>query len=297
MILNIKSKSRLARLTPYLYLAPAVIFMLVIFIYPVVDLFNRATTLKFAGEIQNIGLQAFKSLVNDDVFWISLGNNLRLFLAVPILVLLSLVFSTLIFERIRGWQVYRTMVFIPYVMAIPVVGIVFSYILQLNGVLNTILRGVGLGFIAQDWLGTSKWAIWSIMFVVIWKELGFGIVLFLARMSSISNELFDAARLDGAGWWQRLINITIPQTATVIEFYVAINLITMLSWVFSYIIVMTKGGPGTSTWVMEYYIYQKAFQYSQMHIAAAGAIVLLVLASGLMVIQARARKRVEELGD
>jgi ABC-type sugar transport system permease subunit len=208
-------------------------------------------------------------------------------------VLLSLIFATLIFERVRGWRIYRTLVFIPYVMAIPVVGIVFSYILQLNGVLNTILKGVGLNFLALDWLGSSKYAIWSIMGVVIWKELGFGIVLFLARMASISEDLFDAARLDGANWFQRLWHVVIPQTSTIIEFYVAINLITMLSWVFAYVLVMTKGGPGTSTWVMEYFIYQKAFRYTQMHIASAGAIILLALAGVLMFFQARFRKQME----
>ncbi len=151
----------------------------------------------------------------------------------------------------------------------------------------------GLDSIARDWLGSPRTAIWVIMFVIIWKELGFGIVLFLARMSSISEELFDAAKLDGAGWWTTLIYVIIPQMATVIEFYAIVELITMLSWVFSYILVMTKGGPGTSTWVMEYFIYQKAFPYSQMQIASAAALLLLLFASGLMFFQARVRRQVE----
>ena len=87
---------------------------------------------------------------------------------------------------------------------------------------------------------------------------------------------FDAAKLDGAGWWQQMIYVTIPQMTTVIEFYIIVNMITMLSWVFSYVLVMTKGGPGNSTWVLEYFIYQKAFPYSQMQIASAAAVLLLV---------------------
>jgi ABC-type sugar transport system permease subunit len=288
-----KQRTIRAKLTPYAYLAPALLLILVVFAYPVADLFRRSTTTVRQGVTTFIGLEAFRLALKDDVFWASITNNLRLFLAVPILVLLSLIFATLIFERVRGWRIYRTLVFIPYVMAIPVVGIVFSYILQLNGVLNTILKGVGLNFLALDWLGSSKYAIWSIMGVVIWKELGFGIVLFLARMASISEDLFDAARLDGANWFQRLWHVVIPQTSTIIEFYVVINLITMLSWVFAYVLVMTKGGPGTSTWVMEYFIYQKAFRYTQMHIASAGAIILLALAGVLMFFQARFRKQME----
>jgi ABC-type sugar transport system permease subunit len=174
-----------------------------------------------------------------------------------------------------------------------VVGIVFSYILQANGVFNLILRSVGLESLAREWLGSSATAIWAIMFVVIWKELGFGIILFLARMSSISEELYDAAKLDGAGWWQQMIYVTIPQMTTVIEFYIIVNMITMLSWVFAYVLVMTKGGPGNSTWVLEYFIYQKAFPYSQMQIASAAAVLLLIFALLLMFVQARLRRQVE----
>ena len=239
------------------------------------------------------GLLAYRNALSDPIFWVSFTNNLRLFISVPILVLLSLIFSSLIFERIRGWQIYRSLVFIPYVLAIPVVGIVFSYILQANGVFNLILRSIGLDVLTREWLGSSSTAIWAIMFVVIWKELGFGIVLFLARMGSISEELYDAAKLDGAGWWQQMIYVTIPQMTTVIEFYIVVNMITMLSWVFAYVLVMTKGGPGNKTWVLEYFIYQKAFPYSQMQIASAAAVLLLLFALFLMILQARLRHQSE----
>ncbi len=282
-------------LVAYLYLSPALFFLLLIFLYPTLDLVWRSVTRVTEGVTQWAGLEAYRAAVWDPVFWQSLSNNIRLFIAVPILVVLSLIIASIIFERVRGWRLYRTIVFIPYVLAIPVVGIVFSYVLQLHGVFNTLLISIGLKHLTADWLGNVNTAIWAIMFVVIWKELGFGVVLFLARMSSISEELFDAAKLDGANWFELLWNVTIPQIATVIEFYVIIELITMLSWVFAYVLVMTKGGPGTSTWVMEYFVYQKAFPYSQMQIAAAGAILVLAFASILMFLQARIRRQVDEL--
>jgi ABC-type sugar transport system permease subunit len=290
-----QNKPARAWLLPYLYLSPALFFVLVVFFYPVFDLLWRSLTMAPGGVTQWAGLAAYRAALTDPVFWQALSNNLRLFLAVPILVSLSLILASIIFERVRGWRLYRTIVFIPYVLAIPVVGIVFSYVLQLHGVFNTLLSSLGLGQLATDWLGRSRSAIWAIMFVVIWKELGFGVVLFLARMSSISEELFDAAKLDGANWFQQLWYVTIPQLATVIEFYAINEMITMLSWVFAYVLVMTKGGPGTSTWVMEYFIYQKAFPYSQMQIASAAAILILTFASVLMFLQARLRRQVEEL--
>jgi ABC-type sugar transport system permease subunit len=290
-----QTKPARTSLLAYLYLAPALLFLLVVFVYPVFDLVWRSLTRSPGGVTQWAGLAAYRAALTDPVFWQALSNNVRLFLAVPVLVFLALIAASIIFDRVRGWRLYRTIVFIPYVLAIPVVGIVFSYVLQLHGVFNIMLSSLGLGQLATDWLGRSRSAIWAIMFVVIWKELGFGIVLFLARMSSISEELFDAAKLDGANWFQQLWYVTIPQLATVIEFYAINELITMLSWVFAYVLVMTKGGPGTSTWVMEYFIYQKAFPYSQMQIASAAAILILAFASGLMFLQARLRRQVEGL--
>ncbi len=284
-----------SKLTAYLYLSPALILITLVFVYPVFDLIRRSLSRVVDGETIWTGLVAYQNALRDPIFWTSFSNNLRLFISIPILVLLSLVFSSLIFERVHGWRIYRSLVFIPYVLAIPVVGIVFSYILQANGVFNQILRATGLDSLTREWLGSSATAIWSIMFVVIWKELGFGIVLFLARMSSISEELYDAAKLDGAGWWQQMAYVTIPQMTTVIEFYIIVNMITMLSWVFSYVLVMTKGGPGNSTWVLEYFIYQKAFPYSQMQIASAAAVLLLSFALLLMFLQARLRPKAEGL--
>jgi ABC-type sugar transport system permease subunit len=286
-------RSYQSKYTAYLYLSPALLLIILVFVYPVFDLIRRSLTKVDDGVLSWTGFVAYENALRDPIFWTSFFNNLRLFLSIPILVVLSLVFSSLIFERTRGWRIYRSLVFIPYVLAIPVVGIVFSYILQANGVFNLILRSTGLESLAHEWLGSSATAIWAIMFVVIWKELGFGIVLFLARMSSISEELYDAAKLDGAGWWQQMVYVTIPQMTAVIEFYIIVNMITMLSWVFSYILVVTKGGPGNSTWVLEYFIYQKAFPYSQMQIASAAAVLLLIFALALMFLQARLRRQAE----
>lgn len=282
-----------SKYTPYLYLTPAFVLIFLVFVYPIFDLIRRSLTKVVDGATTWAGFIAYENALRDPIFWTSTFNNLRLLIAIPILVVFSLIFSSLIFERTRGWRIYRSLVFIPYVLAIPVVGIIFSYILQANGVFNVILRFIGLDSLTREWLGSSATAIWAIMFVVIWKELGFGIVLFLARMSSISEELYDAAKLDGAGWWQQMVYVTIPQMTVVIEFYIIVNTITMLSWVFSYVLVMTKGGPGNSTWVLEYFIYQKAFPYSQMQIASAAAVLLLIFASFLMFLQARLRRQSE----
>jgi ABC-type sugar transport system permease subunit len=144
-----------------------------------------------------------------------------------------------------------------------------------------------------DWLGSSNWALWTVMFVIIWKELGFGIVLVFARLMSVPKDLYEAAEIDGANWVQKHIHVTIPQTRNVVSFLTVITIITMLSWVFNYVYVMTLGGPGTSTMVAEYYIYQTAFRYQNMGLASAASVILFVITFIFVIIQTRVRGREE----
>jgi ABC-type sugar transport system permease subunit len=127
------------------------------------------------------------------------------------------------------------------------------------------------------------------MFVIIWKEVGFGVVLFLARLMSVEEELFDAAKIDGANWWQLQWNITVPQLATVIEFFTVVSVITMLSWVFNYVFVMTGGGPGNSTMVTELFVYLMGFRYNQMNIASAVSVLLLLVTGFFIFLELRLR--------
>jgi len=281
------------RLRPYLFIAPALAVIAIVFVYPVVEVARLSLFRVSGGRESFAGLGNYLSLFRDPVFLRALQHNGLLLVAVPIMLFLGLVLAVLLFEGVGGWKAYRSILFMPYILAIPVVGIVFSYIFQLNGILNQGLRAIGLDFLAADWLGSSRFALWTVMFVVIWKEFGFGVVLFLARLMSVEEELYEAASLEGAGWLQVLFRITIPQLATVIEFYVVIMVITMLSWVFNYVYVMTSGGPGNATMVAEYYIYLEGFRYNLQGIAAAASIVLLAVTAILILARSRITRKIE----
>jgi len=276
---------RVSRGVPWLYSLPLIAVVGAVFAYPLAQLVRYS--------FENVGASAyvpttfagvsnFRYIYGDSLFRTAIGNNLKLFLCVPILVVLSVVLSALIFDRPRGWKAYRTLIFVPYVLSIPVVGVVFGYMFQLNGVVNSVLRNLGLGVAAQDWLGSTTWALPTIMFVIIWKELGFGVILCVARLSGVDEQLFEAARVDGAGWWQVLRHVTVPQLVPALAFYAVVELITMLSWVFAYVYVMTLGGPQNSTVVSEYYIYQAVFQNSTIGVGAAAGVTLLAIVSVLI---------------
>jgi ABC-type sugar transport system permease subunit len=225
----------------------------------------------------------------DPVFWQAVRDNAMLLLAVPILVVLSLFFAILLFERVRGWRMYRLLIFLPYIMAITVIGTVFSLLYTFNGPINMALRWLHLGALALDWLGNANLAIPSVMSVIVWRELGFGTILFLARLMSIREELYEAARLDGANWWRLQWHITVPQLRSVIEFFAIIEVINMMSGVFNYVYVMTNGGPGFSSQVLEFYIWQNAFAFRQGGIAAAAAVLLLAVTVVFIFLQLRTR--------
>lgn len=276
-----------------LYLMPALLFIGFVFFFPIIRVIQYSFNKVSPKKLTFIGLTNYKILFTDNIFIDGLKHNFILLVAVPIIIVLSVFFAILLYEKIRGWKFYRFILFLPYILAIPVVGVVFSYIFQLNGVLNFLLEKVGLKFLQADWLGSSSWALWTVMFVIVWKELGFGIVLVFARLMSVPKDLYEAAEIDGASWLQKHIHVTVPQTRNVVSFLTVIMIITMLSWVFNYVYVMTLGGPGSSTVVAEYYIYQTAFRYNNMGLASAASVILFLITFIFVIIQTKIKGREE----
>ena len=154
----------------------------------------------------------------------------------------------------------------------------------------------GLSSVSRNWLGSSDVALWTVMILIIWRESALGIILFLARLLSLDEALIEAAKLEGANWWQRARYIILPQMRGIIEFYVVISAITMLSAVFAYVYVIGggRGGPGTATTVVEFYIFNALIRTSLPGIAAAASVLLFMVSVLLIFPMFRARRRVRE---
>ncbi len=279
---------------PYLYVAPMCALLALVFGYSLVRVFDFSGRLIRGASGVWTGFLNYEIVLEDPTFQKAVQNSALLLLAVPILTAISLLVSVLLFDRARGWRIYRSAVFLPYILAIPVVGIVFSYILQFNGVLNEILRGVGLEPLALDWLGDESLALWSVLFVIVWREVGFGIILFFARLMSLDESQLEAAQIDGAGWFRRLRHIILPQLRGTIEFYAVVATITMLAGVFAYVFTLTSGGPGNATQIVEFYIYNQGVRNSLPGLASAVAVLLLLLTLVLIAVLFRVRARATE---
>ena len=282
---------------PYVYVAPAVALLCLVFAYPVVRVVDFSTRLIRGANGPYVGSLNYRLVWEDSTFHDALKHSALLLLAVPVLLTLSIFFAVLLYERARGWRIYRSVLFLPYILAVPIVGIVASYIFELHGALNSILRAVHLNGLALDWLGSEKLSLLTVGIVIVWRELGFGIVLFLARLLSMSEDQLEAARIDGANWWARLRYVILPELRGTIEFYVVVASITMIAWVFAYVYTLTSGGPGTSSTVLELYIYNQGLRNSLPGMASAVAVVLLAVSivSISLLLVVRARARVEEL--
>lgn len=283
--------------TPLLYLLPLLGLLLFTFGYPLVAIFDFSLRRIRGATGPFIGLENYRQILKDNVFHEAVAHNGVLLLAVPIMTIIALLLAVLLFDRPRGWRTYRSILYVPFILATPVVGVIFSNMLQLNGIVNSFLRSISLDIFSLDWLGNPRLALWTVMGIVIWREVGFGIVLFLARLMSINEDLLDAAKVDGANWSQRLAHVIVPQLKSVIEFFVVISIITMLAWVFAYVYVITHGGPGTATMVMELYIFNAAFRNQLPGIASAVAVILFIVTLGLMIplLRFRAEAEAEEM--
>jgi len=271
-------------ITPYLFIAPLVLLLLLIFGYPLVQIFDFSFRRIRGIEGPWVGLENYQLILNQPLFQEADRHNLQLLIAVPIIILLSLVIAVVLYDRVPGWRIYRTIVFIPYILAVPIVAVVLKKFFQFDGPFNETLRLVGLETFALDWLGSPDIALWTIMSVIIWREVGFGIVLMLARLLSLDEEMLEAAELDGTNWWQRLWYVILPQMAGVIEFYFVVSFITMIAAVFSYVFMITKGGPGTSTMVLELYIFNFLTRNSLPGVASAVSVMLFLVTMALILL-------------
>ncbi len=282
-----------------LYLVPgAVLFLAVIAVPFGMNVWISLNRWQGIGPMTWVGLGNYRRLLADSVFWSSFWHNVLLIVAMAVLpTALGLVVAAALFDYVgkrfgaRTASVLRACIYLPQVMPLAVMGVVWGWILApREGVLNSVLRDLGLGSLAHDWLGDPKTALYSIMGVLVWIQLGFPLVVFMAGLQRIDPALYEAAELDGASWARRFRHVTVPQIRP--EFYVVLLMTTIAALkAFAPIYVLTRGGPGYSTDIPSYFSYQNFFEKTQVGYGAATATVLaaitLVIAAVFVTVQFR----------
>jgi ABC-type sugar transport system permease subunit len=222
-------------------------------------------------------------------FWMYLQNTIFFSLSVPLGLVLALFLALILNQPLRGMSIFKTVYFLPVVSSAIAVAIIWQWLLNKDfGILNAVL--IKLGFSAVDWLGSPLMAKISIVLMTVWKGLGYNILIYLAALQSIPDELYEAAHLDGAASWRRFLHITLPLLGPAHLFLFITGFIATFQ-LFGPIYVMTQGGPLKGTWSLVYEIWWKAFREFRMGYAAALSWILFAIIFVVTLVQWRYAER------
>ncbi|GHC53946.1 carbohydrate ABC transporter permease [Streptomyces cinnamoneus] len=281
----------------YRFIAGFLILPLAIYGIFVISPFVQAVYYSFTDwtglspDFRVTGTENYRRLWNDDVFWTSVGHNVLLLLVLPLVTLgLGLFFAFMLnvggrrrknaaVAGVRGSGFYKIVYFFPQVLSIAIVALLFQFAYNPNsGALNSFLSAIGLDSVRPAWLGDPSLALWCVMAVMVWSNVGFYVVLFSAGMSSIPRDFYEAALLDGANRVQTFFRITLPLLwDTVQTGWVYMGIMALDSFAVVQIMTVGPGGPDYSTEVLSFYLYTKAFRDGQAGYATTLGVALLIV--------------------
>jgi multiple sugar transport system permease protein len=259
---------------------------------PVIALFYIGfTNWNIFGTANWTGVANFVRLFGDTSFQTALLNTFYYaVMHIPLTFVVSLGLALLLNNKLRGIAFFRTAAFFPYITSIVAIAVVWNLLFSPDyGPINQFLHVIGIQH-PPGWLTSSDWAMPAVVIVSTWRDMGYYMILFLAGLQTVPRELHEAARMDGAGVWQRFWNVTLPCLRPT-TFFVTVMLTINSFKIFDLILVMTNGGPGQSTLVLSQFIYQKAFVENQFGYASAASIVLFFICIVVTLIQFFINKR------
>ncbi|KJH69849.1 carbohydrate ABC transporter permease [Aliterella atlantica] len=275
------------RLTPYLFLLPALLILGLTVFLPAMQAFYLSFT-RYEYDItqapQWIGLANFRRLFGDRVFWQTLQNTiLYLIGVVPVLVIAPLAIAILVNQKLRGMHWFRAAFYTPVIISMVVAGIAWRWLYAENGLLNQLIKNVFAVKEGIPWLTSPQFALFSVMAVTIWKGLGYYMVIYLAGLQSIPADLYEAAAIDGSDGISKHWDITVPLMRPYLVLVAVISAISATK-VFEEIYIMTQGGPRNSSKTIVYYLYEQAFQNLEISYACTIGLVLFLVILGLSIL-------------
>ncbi len=276
----------------YMFLLPNFVFFLVFLVIPIFMGFVISFT-NYDGfkKFDFVGLKNYITLFHDSYFLVSLRNNLLYtVVTVPVTLAIAMLLALGLNVGLKGNGFLRALFFFPTISSMVAVGIVWSLLFNPNeGPINQILMSIGISS-PPKWLASTTWAIWAVIIVAIWKYAGYYMIMLLAGLQSIPEHLYESAKLDGANAFVRFFKITLPLLSPTTFMVIILSIINSFQ-VFDLIATMTEGGPGRSTNVLVYRIYQEGFKYSKMGYASAIAYILFLIILVITIIQYVGQKK------
>ena len=277
--------------TGLMFVLPTALVMLAIIGYPLVETLRLSVSQVQLGQSSQpfIGLSNYSAAMSDRIFPIALRNTL-VWTALSVIAILAVgvAAALLVNERMRGRALIRSLLLVPWVVPAIVVAVVWKWLYNPDfGVIQDTLNRIGLSSIHVNWLADPRVALYAVIAVNVWKSFPFAMLMVLAGLQSAPVPLYEAARVDGAGAWQRLLYVTLPHLRPTLIVLALLLTIWNLN-TFTYIYVLTGGGPVRLTEVLGVYIYNTAFQGFHFGVAAAAAVIVFLLSGLLTVVYIRA---------
>jgi len=276
-------------LTPYLFLVPAVLLIGVFVLYPIVSVvYYSFTDYDISTPPVWVGLENYQQLLGDDTFWLALSHSIVYLLVTPILIVLSIGLAIIVNRRLRGIHVFRALYYIPAVSGSIAIGISWRWLFDTNGLINSFLISLGILDQPIQWLSEPAAVLPIAMLLTIWAGVGYYSVIFLAGLQNISEDLYDAARIDGCSDVQKHRHVSVPGLRPQIVFVAVISSLAALK-VFDEIYVLTNktGGILDSGTTIVFYLWEQAFRLTHAGYASAIAIVLLAITLVFSVVNIR----------
>jgi multiple sugar transport system permease protein len=282
---SLKRNRRVEERIAYLFITPVALGILIFQVYPTIfSLYASFTSWNLITPPRWVGLGNFIDLFTTDRFFFkTMGNTARYTLGVVLpSMAIALFFASLLNQSIRYKHLYRAIYFVPVVAPTVALAILWGWLYEPNfGIINSVLRLIGIK--GPAWLGTTQWALRSVIMMAIWAGLGFQIVIFLAGLQAVPQEYYEAAAIDGANAWQKFARITLPLISPV-TFFVLVTGVIGTFQDFSLVYVLTGGGPAGATQLIVMYLYGLAFRLQKMGLASAVAYAVFVVIVGLTII-------------
>jgi multiple sugar transport system permease protein len=270
-----------------LFTLPVVGLVGVLLLYPIGQTVYHSFTNWDGITSKWVGTATYSHLFHKPEFVQVVENNALLVLSIPVAIAIPLAVAFLIHTRLPGWRFFRSVFFLPTAISWVVIGYVALRFFADDGMLQHILNDLGLGFWHPGMLSHERSALVAVMITFVWSMFGTNLIIFLAGMATVDQELYDAARVDGAGSFSVMWHITIPLLRRFIQFAVIITLITAFTALFSLIYTMTSGGPGYGTTTLEFFIYEQAFQTGDFGLASTAGVVLFLAVAAIGLLQVR----------
>lgn len=284
-------------LTPYFFLAPALLIIAVFILYPTIAvIYYSFTEYNIVQPPQWIGLQNYERLWRDPIFWKALTNSFLYLIVTPTLIFLSILLAIAVNRPLPGINMFRALYYVPVISGTIAVGIAWRWLFDYNGgLINGILIGVGILAQPIQWLAEPALTLPIAMLLTIWIGLGYYMMVFLAGLQNIPEDLYDAAMIDGCNGWQKHWHVSLPGLRPQITFVAVISSLAALE-VFNEIFVLTGGLGGilNSGVTMVFYMWRQAFRLQHAGYASAIAIVLLLITLGFSIINIRLLERSEQ---